>query len=200
MRNGSHRVAWDHAYRAGTHETRWDTTWPSAELVALVAADGAISAATVLDLGCGAGSEAVFLAAHARRVIALDLSRTALTLGRTRAAQSHLTVGWCQADALRLPLADHTIDLVTDRGCLHHLPAGSWPTYLSEVARILRPGGRLLLRGMSTPSRGKTPLTPATLTAAVDPTLYPRVWTSPYQMSGPHGTTPATLALLHRAP
>jgi len=93
---------WEQAYQQARHRELWDCPWPSPELVGFVAGSGGINGATVLDLGCGAGSDAVFLAEHARRVIAVDLSRTALLLGQQRAAEANVTVEWCVADVLRL--------------------------------------------------------------------------------------------------
>ena len=50
------------------------------------------------------------------------------------------------ADALRLPLPDNSVDLLLDRGLFHYIPAEERPRYVDEATRVLRPGGRLLLR------------------------------------------------------
>ena len=46
----------------------------------------------------------------------------------------------------RLPLRPHCLDAAVDRGCFHYLPAADRPRYAGELRRVLRPGGKLLLR------------------------------------------------------
>ena len=97
-----------------------------------------------LDVGCGTGRALPALAAAvgpAGRVIGLDLTPDMLTAARAAGR------GGCGplilADARRLPIAEAAVDLVFAAGLVQHLPdpgAG-----LSELARVTRPGGRLLL-------------------------------------------------------
>ena len=47
---------------------------------------------------------------------------------------------------MRLPFADHVFDLVLDRGCFHYLDPQQRHSYAGETGRVLRPGGRMLLR------------------------------------------------------
>ncbi|HEX6702438.1 MAG TPA: class I SAM-dependent methyltransferase [Gaiellaceae bacterium] len=106
----------------------------------------------VLDLGCGFGTSTIALARSAAHVLALDPSptRVRLTAARLRAeGLRNATV--IQADGLELPLANEVCDLVTVVGVLEWLSLGSSDPLrtqrhvLSEVARVLRPGGVLLL-------------------------------------------------------
>ena len=99
-----------------------------------------------LDIGCGTGADAVFLAQQGIDVVGLDLSATALDQARSRADRAGVQVEWVQADALALPLEDASIDLALDRGHLHHVLPHDQPRYVAEVARVLRPGGSLLVR------------------------------------------------------
>jgi ubiquinone/menaquinone biosynthesis C-methylase UbiE len=102
-----------------------------------------------LDLGCGTGADAVFLAEQGIEVTGIDLSATALTLARERARQHGVSVDWLEGDVLQLPVADGSFDLALDRGCLHHLTRDEQARYAIEVARVLRPGGTLLVREMN---------------------------------------------------
>jgi ubiquinone/menaquinone biosynthesis C-methylase UbiE len=73
--------------------------------------------------------------------IGVDRSIAALQ----RAHHLHPAVRFVQADVLQLPFPQASFDVVLDRGCLHYLQAADRPRYASEVQRVLRPGGRLLL-------------------------------------------------------
>ena len=97
--------------------------------------------AVALDLGAGTGDlSAEFRRQGARRVTGLDVSAAMLV----RAEQKYGPGGidWLQGDALRLPFADGSFDVVASAFVMRNLPdlAGSF----AEMARVLRPGGRLV--------------------------------------------------------
>ncbi len=96
----------------------------------------------VLDVGCGLGVELAYLARAGWHGCGADLSITAVQ----RAHAEYAGVGFVLADAVRLPFADHVFDLVLDRGCFHYLDPQQRHSYAGETGRVLRPGGRMLLR------------------------------------------------------
>ena len=104
--------------------------------------------ARVLDAGCGTGLLTLaFLRAHRRPadITSIDLSVRSLQTAR-RAAEKlkpapRRAVTFAQANALQLPFADETFDLVMTSGVLEYLPLREG---LGELARVLAPGGRLL--------------------------------------------------------
>jgi SAM-dependent methyltransferase len=94
------------------------------------------TAGVVLDLACGSGPMSRELARPGRTVVGLDRSEheLALAAGRSRGP-------WVQADGLRLPFRDSSVDVVTSSlGLVVVQPTGQ---VLAEVARVLRPGGVL---------------------------------------------------------
>ncbi len=125
----------------------WQSPGPPRELVERVAAGILGAGVRVLDLGCGAGAEAVYLAAHGCRVQGVDSSAEALVLARRAAAEAAVEVEWIEASVLALPLADQSVDFAYDRGCLHLFERPARQRYAGELARVLVPGGSLLLRG-----------------------------------------------------
>lgn len=140
---------WDLAYREGDNFQHWDPPRIPAELVAAVAEGLVCRGQTALDIGSGAGCEAVFLAGEGVEVIGVDASRPALELAREKASAAGVEVDWRLGDAACLPVGDDSVDFALDRGCFHIIARRRRPLYAAEVARVLRPGGSLLLRGAS---------------------------------------------------
>jgi ubiquinone/menaquinone biosynthesis C-methylase UbiE len=123
-----------------------------------------------LDLGCGTGSDAVYLATRGIETIGVDLSPEALERARERAERSGVRAEWVQADVLQLPLPDGCVDLALDRGCLHHIAREDHRRYAMEVARVLRPGGTLLVREMNEPGHHEHAVTEGGLRAMTEGT------------------------------
>lgn len=93
-------------------------------------------ASVVVDMACGSGAMSRELAQPGRMVVGLDLSQPELTLAAERGSGP-----WVQADALRLPFKDSSVDVVTSSlGLVVVTPLSQ---LLEEVARVLRPGGVL---------------------------------------------------------
>ena len=138
---------WDLAYRDGSHAEHWDPPYPPAELAAAVAAGTIPREATVVDVGCGAGGEAVFLAERGFRVIGVDASRDALAVAGRRAAEAGVELDLRHGSALDLPLAGGEAGFALDRGCFHVVEREDRGAYAAEIERTLAPGGGLLLRG-----------------------------------------------------
>ena len=98
----------------------------------------------VADLGCGEGYLTVETARWARRVVAIDRSTGVLDRAKALAARKRLTnITWKKGELEKLPLEDGSIDVALLSQALHH--AGQPATALAEAARILKPGGRLLI-------------------------------------------------------
>lgn len=92
-----------------------------------------------LDAACGTGRHAVFLAARGHRVAGVDTSPAMLAHARARVPQATLAVG----SLLALPIPDATIDVAVCALALMHLP--DLHPAVAELARVLRPGGLLVL-------------------------------------------------------
>ena len=103
--------------------------------------DGPVAPGRALDLGCGNGRNAIFLARHGFTVEAVDYAPTAIAWARERAADAGVAIEWRQASVFDLPIAPETVDLVHDSGCFHHIPPHRRAAYVQLVATALRPGG-----------------------------------------------------------
>jgi SAM-dependent methyltransferase len=135
-------------YCDGTYRW-WHLRAASPELVAAEAEGWLGSPGFAVDLGCGLGTEAAYLAVRGWRAVGVDLSGPALE----RARREHPGVPIAQADVLSLPFPSAMFHLALDRGCFHYLSPAQRTEYATEVQRVLRPAGRLLLRACLT-SRG----------------------------------------------
>lgn len=99
---------------------------------------------TVLDIATGGGHTALAFAPHVRRVVAADLTPAMLRGARRFLAErGAANIAFAAADAENLAFADSTFDLVTCRIAPHHFP--DCFRFVCECARVLRPGGLLLI-------------------------------------------------------
>jgi SAM-dependent methyltransferase len=95
----------------------------------------------VLDVACGSGNVAIRAAQAGGQVVGLDLTPELFDAGRRLAAESGVTVDWVEGDAEDLPFADETFDVVLSTFGVMFAPRHE--VAARELARVLRPGGRL---------------------------------------------------------
>jgi ubiquinone/menaquinone biosynthesis C-methylase UbiE len=113
--------------------------WPVGALV--VARIGVQTGDDVLDVACGTGNAAIRAAQAGGRVVGVDLTPELFEAGRRLARDAHVAIDWVEGDAEELPFPDGAFDVVVSTfGCMfaprHRVTA-------HELARVLRPGGRL---------------------------------------------------------
>jgi 2-polyprenyl-3-methyl-5-hydroxy-6-metoxy-1,4-benzoquinol methylase len=97
----------------------------------------------VLEIGCGMGTHAAMISRLGADFTAIDLTERAVQATRRRLEVFGLKGNIQRADAEHQPFADKTFDFVWSWGVIHH--SSSFDTCVSEVARILKPGGRIML-------------------------------------------------------
>jgi SAM-dependent methyltransferase len=114
--------------------------WPDENLVQWFG-DGTLAPGRVLELGCGHGRNALYLAGQGCRVDAVDFSAQALDWARERAQAAGAAVRFQCCSIFDATVPDASYDLVYDCGCFHHLPPHRRRDYVDLVSRALRPGG-----------------------------------------------------------
>ncbi len=120
----------------------WHHSGPTPELLTSIDDHWLQPPGTVVDLGCGLGTELAELTARGWHTVGLDISAPALRKARKLCP----AVTFIRADVRTLPFTDASIDAALDRGCYHYLSPADRSRYVRELARVLQPGGRLLLR------------------------------------------------------
>ena len=111
------------------------------ELVRFVAAH---PPGRALDLGCGTGTNVVYLAQHGWEAVGVDFAGRAIAKARGRARAATVKCTFLVADVTHLEVAG-PFDLALDIGCLHSLPVSGRAGYAAAVARVVRAGGTYLL-------------------------------------------------------
>jgi SAM-dependent methyltransferase len=130
----------------------WDQRWLDKRLhahgeaspVVLAALEG-LRPGRALDLGCGSGRHAVWLAEHGWRVTAVDFAPEALRQARGRAAEVGVEVDWLEADLVEYEPREGAFDLVLV--AYLHVPAHERGAILAKAEAAVAPGGTLLLVG-----------------------------------------------------
>ncbi len=102
----------------------------------------------VLDVGCGTGTLLLGVARQigtTGRVVGVDPSQEQLAHARAKAARRGLSIEFQIGVIEQLPFPDQTFDVVFSTLMMHHLPAPLKRQGLLEIARVLKPGGRLVI-------------------------------------------------------
>ncbi len=135
--------SWNERYRSSPH--LWSGN-PNPQLVAEVAG---LTPGRALDVGCGEGADAIWLARHGWDVMATDISSVALERAARHAADSDAAISarieWKQVDLLVRAPAPDSFDLVSAQ--FMQLPPGPRARLFSSLAASVRVGGSLLVVG-----------------------------------------------------
>jgi ubiquinone/menaquinone biosynthesis C-methylase UbiE len=103
---------------------------------------------TVLDVGCGTGTLAIEVArrvGRTGRVAGIDPGTEQITRARAKAARRNAPIDFQIGVIEQLPFPDRSFDVVFSTLMMHHLPAPLKRQGLAEIARVLKPGGHLVI-------------------------------------------------------
>jgi SAM-dependent methyltransferase len=132
-------------YRIGF--TPWDGHELSSALRELIEGPAALPRSTAIDIGCGTGDAAIYLARQGWQVTGVDVAAKAVERARAKAAAAHVRVDFTRADATRLSSAGVGEDfgLILDSGCLHGMSDDARDRYVAELGVVAGPQTRLLI-------------------------------------------------------
>ena len=110
------QAGWDQRYIEG--DLPWDSGAPDLHLACVIAAYG-IKPGRALDIGCGTGTNAIWLAKQGFDVTGVDLSKTAIERAESKRAKEDVDCRFLVADFLLEQIPGAPFDFVYDRGCFH---------------------------------------------------------------------------------
>ncbi len=157
-------IMYELSYRIS--KPRWDDGQVPPQVAQLASTIG--NTGRVLDLGCGTGTHAVYLAQQGLTVTGVDLSNTAIQRARVKASQARVTPEFIVHDVTQLDFLRGPFDIALDVGCLHALSASQQHLYASALTHLMRTGSTLLVWGMDPQSMGMG-LTPKKVTQIFTP-------------------------------
>jgi methyl halide transferase len=145
---------WNQRYVAG--ETPWDSGLVSKELIRVLDAEN-IAPCWSVELGCGTGTNSIYLASRGFDMTGLDCASAALRQAREKAAEAGANVRFLEADLCRLALDPEPFDFIFDRGCYHSVRRLDIAGFLKSLRRLSRPGTRYLLLAGNANEEGPGP-------------------------------------------
>ncbi len=137
----------------------WERRWGSEEYAPIFEPGGAIPKevsramagtwpkppARLLDIGCGSGWIAAWLADQGYQVLGVDYSEAAIDRARQVYPEKPAQLEWKVRDILNDDLPPAEFDILLDRGCLHRIPPRFWPQYGRRLRACAKVGARFLL-------------------------------------------------------
>ena len=134
---GDQAAMWDARY-----QEKDGAMWSGRPNGRLVAEVSGLAPGRALDVGCGEGGDAIWLAGQGWEVTAVDVSSVAVDRARDAAARAGVTVEWLAGDALALALPEGAFDLVSLQ--YPALPKAAGDAAVRRLLATVRPGGLLL--------------------------------------------------------
>jgi len=124
----------------------WDLGKPYKQLVDYVNEN---SPCRALDVGCGTGTDAIFLKQRGFDVSAIDISGEAIKIAKSKARKERVNIDFKVGDVLDMPFGNETFEFVNDNGCFHLLDKLVWKKFVEEVARVMKSKARYLMKCFS---------------------------------------------------
>jgi SAM-dependent methyltransferase len=131
---------WDEFFADRARACPFLVEWPDENLAAWFG-EGLLTPGRVLELGCGHGRNATYLAGLGCTVDGVDFSARAIEWAEERSRRAGVVVDFRCCSIFDAAITDGSYDLVYDSGCFHHVPPHRRKDYVDLGHRAVRPGG-----------------------------------------------------------
>jgi cyclopropane fatty-acyl-phospholipid synthase-like methyltransferase len=137
----------------------WDSGITPPEVVAFFEKNSMHGRA--LDVGCGTGTNSIFLAQHGLHVVGVDYASKAIATARDKAQRTNLAIDFHVADVTQLDFLTELFDYVLDIGCFHGIALEGRQRYAAHLARLTHRDSVFMLYAISPrPPQTRNPLMP----------------------------------------
>lgn len=126
----------------------WETGRAEPDLAELIK-QGVVEEGKVLDICCGLGTQAIYMAKQGFEVYGIDISSTAVKMAQERCSEEGVACHLAQGDASDLKYPDGFFTFVFDRGCFHSMSPERRETYIRGIRRVLKDGGKYYMKCFS---------------------------------------------------
>lgn len=106
---------------------------------------GVIPKGKTLDICCGAGTNALYLAKKGFQVTGIDISSKVVSYAKAKASKANLKIRLQVENFLSLPFEDEEFNFVFDMGCFHHVKVKDRNVFIRGIHRVLKKGGFYLM-------------------------------------------------------
>jgi methyl halide transferase len=145
---------WNERYVA--NELPWDSGIASKELIRVLDEEK-IMPCRAVELGCGTGTNSVYLASRGFDITGMDCSPVALEQARKKAAAAGSDAKFLEADLCRVNLQLEPFDFIFDRGCYHSVRRVDIAGFLRTLRQFSKPGTRYLMLAGNANEEGPGP-------------------------------------------
>ncbi len=134
-------VTWEDHYKNATDQLPWDIGTPAPELQSAFK-ELDMAGRPVLEIGCGTGTNAIWMAEQGCKVVATDISATAIEIAKGKAREAAVEIEFSVADICRdRACGNESVDFVFDRGVFHVMAEDKRALFCECVADALKNGG-----------------------------------------------------------
>jgi cyclopropane fatty-acyl-phospholipid synthase-like methyltransferase len=125
----------------------WDSGVPPPELVSVVEGMDSLAPGKALDLGCGTGTNCIYLAQRGWEAMGVDFVPRAISAARRKAAAARVSPRFVVGDVTRLTELGVGVDyrLLLDLGCFHSIPDAGRDAYVRGATEVAQTGATMLL-------------------------------------------------------
>ena len=123
----------------------WLISQAQPDLIA-AAENGEVRGPTVLDVGCGSGDNAIYLASRGLEVTGVDFSTKATSIAKQKAAEAEVSVTFITLDALKIGMLGRRFDTVIDFGLFHNIAGDDRGRYVRALGEVCNSGGQFFMQ------------------------------------------------------